>query len=240
VEFETELELEGKKHPLTIEIVIGCRVTTAVRDSVGPGFDLYGNNRLFKYRDDRLFAEQLPKGGPAGLVRGWVNILGPNVFVPWDTHKRHLNYDREVIELIRTHPAIKELFENWKAAYNHISGLGTGEIKKTIEAPHKLVDPKSHKLEFGHTDKVPIDATRKRGPKLPAGIFKPVVRAKKTKKDMGVPISFGLTVDEARRLAAHFQVHGSLDAGSTKRNLSDKVKEHLLALLQPAKRAKRA
>lgn len=239
IEFTTELDLEGKKHPVTIEVVIGCRVTTAVRDSAGPGFDLYGNDRLFKYRDDRLFADQLPKGGAAGLVRGWVNIIGPNVFVPWDTHKRHLNYDREVIELIRTHPAIKELFENWKTAYLHISALGTGEIKKTIDTPHKLVDAKSHALDFGHTDQVPIDATRKRGQKLPAAIFKPVVRAKKTKKDMGVQLNMSFTIDEARRLAAQFQIHGSLDAASTKRNLSDKAKEHLLTLLQPAKRAKR-
>lgn len=240
IEFATALEFEGKKHPVIIEVVIGCRVTTATRDFAGPGFDLYGNNRLFKYRDDRLFAEQLPKGGPAGLVRGWVNIIGPNVFVPWDTHKRHLNYDREVIDLIRTHPTIKELFENWKTAYHHISGLGTGEIKKTIDVPHKLVDQKTHQLTFGHSDQIPIDASRKRGQKLPATLFKPVVRAKTTKKDMGVQLNLGFTIDDARRLAAHFQIHGSLDAASTKRNLSDKAKEHLLTLLQPSKRTKRS
>lgn len=53
VEFETELEYQGRRQRLTIEVVIGCRVTTATRDDVGPGFDLYGNNRLFKYRDER-------------------------------------------------------------------------------------------------------------------------------------------------------------------------------------------
>ena len=36
VEFETELEYQGRKQRLTIEVVIGCRVTTATRDDVGP------------------------------------------------------------------------------------------------------------------------------------------------------------------------------------------------------------
>ncbi len=233
VAFETGLEYGGQKHALTIETVIGCRVTTATREHSGPGFDLYGNNRLFKSRDNRLFADQLPKGGPAGLVRGWVNILGPNVFIPWDTHKRHLNYDREVIELIRTHPTVKDLFTNWTEAYSQISRLGTGEIKKTIEVPYALTDPKTRQLAFDHSDTVTIDATRKRGQKLPTTIFRPVVRSvNKTKKNMGIQLNIVFTVDEARRLAAQFQIHGSLDATQTKRALSDKAKEHLIGLLQ--------
>ncbi len=239
VAFETALEYEGQKHALTIEVVIGCRVTTATREHSGPGFDLYGNNRLFKYRDERLFADQLPKGGAAGLVRGWVNILGPNVFIPWDTHKRHLNYDRDVIELIRTHPAIKDLFANWTEAYGQISRLGTGEIKKTIDVPYVLADPKTRQLTFDHSDSVKIDATRKRGQKLPANLFRPVVSAKKTKKDMGVQLNIVFTIDEARRLAARFEIHGSLDTTQTKRALSDKAKEHLIGLLQP-KRPRRS
>src|SRR6185369_9038178 len=103
------LEYKDQHHKVTIEVVIGCRTTTAVREHAGPGFDLYGNNRLFLLRETKIFADQLPKGTAALLVRGWVNVKGPNIFVPWDTHKRHVNNDREVIELLKTHPAIKEL-----------------------------------------------------------------------------------------------------------------------------------
>jgi hypothetical protein len=240
VEFETELEHQGQRHKLTIEVVIGCRVTTASRDDVGPGFDLYGNNRLFTQRDERLFYEQLPKGQAGSLARGWVNILGSNVFIPWDTHKRHLNSDREIIDLIRTNLAIKGLFENWNEALQQISRLDRGEITKTINVPYELVNEKTHELNFVHSDSVEINPTKKRGQKLPETVFKPVLASvKKAKKDKGVTLSMAFTVDEARRLAAYFQISGSLDAAQTKRGLSDKAKEHLIGLLQ-AKRAKRS
>lgn len=236
VTFETSLEYEGLRHPLTIEIVIGCRVTTAHREllGTGPGFDLYGNNRLFTARDTRLFADQLPKGNAASLVRGWVNIIGPNVFIPWDTHKRHLNYDRDVIELVRTHPAVKELFTNWSEAYQQISRLGTGGIKKTLEAKFEVSNPKTHKVAFNHVATVPIDATRKRGQKLPDNIFKPTLAPpSKSKKDMGIQLNFGITTEEARQLASRFQVQGSLDSPKVKKELSEKAKEHVLGLLKP-------
>jgi hypothetical protein len=240
VEFEAELDYQGRKHKVTIEVVIGCRVTTAAKDDVGPGFDLYGNNRLFKYRDERLFYEQLPKSNAGNLARGWVNILGPNVFIPWDTHKRHLNYDREIIDLIRTHPAIKSLFDNWSEAFQQISRLGSGEVTKTISTPHTLVDAQSHALSFGASTRVPIDATKKRGQKLPDNIYRPhLATTKTTKKDISISLSINFTIDEARRLAALFQVSGSLDAGPTKRALTEKAKEYLLSLLD-TKRVKRA
>lgn len=240
VEFETDLDYQGRKHKVKIEVVIGCRVTTSAKDDVGPGFDLYGNNRLFKYRDERLFYEQLPKGNAVNLARGWVNILGPNIFIPWDTHKRHLNYDREIIDLIRTHPAIKNLFENWSEVFQQISRLGSGEVTKTISVPHALVDTKTHALSYGDSSSVQIDATKKRGQKLPEGIYRPHLTAtKKTKKDIGISLSINVTIDEARRLAALFEVSGSLDAAPTKRALSEKAKEYLLSLLD-TKRAKRA
>ena len=236
IQFETELEYDGQKHKLTIEVLIGCR-TTAVTG--GSGFDLYGNNRLFKYRDDRLFHDLLPKGSVANYILGWVNIVGPNVFVPWDTHKRHLNYDRDVIELLRTHPAIKSLFDNWSDAFKQISGLGRGEVTKTVNVPFGIEDPKTHELHIPHLDKVTIDATRKRGQKLPDNIFKPVViPPAKKKKDVGVALNMVFTTDEARQLAAQFQVHGPLDSSKTKRLMSDTAKEHLLDLIRP-KRAKR-
>lgn len=233
VTFETSLEYEGLRHPLSVEIVIGCRVTTANRELTGPGFDLYGNHRLFTARDTRLFADQLPKGNAASLVRGWVNIIGPNVFIPWDTHKRHLNYDRDVIELVRTHPAVKELFNNWNEAYQQISRLGTGGIKKTLDAKFEVSNPKTHQVAFKHSATVPIDATRKRGQKLPVNIFKPTLAgSSKTKKDMGIQLNFALTTEEARQLASRFQIHGSLDSPKVKKEMSERAKEHVLNLLK--------
>jgi hypothetical protein len=172
----------------------------------------------------------LPKGGVTNLILGWVNILGPNVFVPWDTHKRHLNYDRDVIDLIRNHPAVRELFENWSEAYKHISGI---EVKKTIEVPYKLAVDKAGTLTLAHTDTVTVDATKKRGQRLPATVFKPVVKTpKKAKRDTGVALNMSLTNDESRRLGAVFKVSGALDTAQFKKALSDRAKEHLLGLIK--------
>ena len=240
VEFQTLLDYEGKKYDLTIEIMIGCRTTAAEGENVGPGFDLYGNNRLFKFRDDRLFHEFLPKGMVASYIRGWVNIIGPNIFLPWDTHKRHLNEDRDVIELIRTHPAIRNLFENWSEAFKQIQGLGRGEVTKTVNVPFSLVDTKTKALSIPHQHIVKIDPLRKRGQKLPPEIFKPkVVSSSKAKRDAGVAVNMVFTTDEARQLAAYFGVHGAMDSAQTKRLLSDSAKEHLLGLIR-LKKAKRA
>jgi hypothetical protein len=240
VAFETELEYLGKYHPVTVEVTIGCRTTAATGENLGPGFDLYGNNRMFKYRDERLFHDLLPKGSVSSYIRGWVNIIGPNVFVPWDTHKRHLNYDRDVIELLRTHPTIKSLFENWGDAFKQISGLGRGEVTKTVNVPYQILDLKKNKLRIPHVATVSIDAAHKRGHKLPDEIFKPaVLSATKTKKDVGVALNMFFTTDEARRLAAKLEVHGALDSTKTRRLLSEKAKEHLLSFAG-RRRAKRS
>jgi len=234
VSFNLELDYEGKPRPLTMEILVGCRVTSGSKDDKGPGFDLYGNNRLFVYRDQRLFADFFPKGNVSGYIRGYVNIVGPNVFIPWDTHKRHLNTDREVIEILRTHPTIRNLFENWKEAFVGISDLGKGEVTKTVTTAHALtVDPKTGNLALDHTSEVTIDPARKRGEKLPPSVPKPKVGVTKQKKNnIGVQINMVLTTEDARQLAAHFSVEGSIDAPETKRALSEKSKEHLLQLSQ--------
>ena len=227
VEFKTKLDYNGVKSPLTIEVMIGCRATSA-RGDLGPGFDLYGNNRLFVFRDGRLFSDLLPKGGAANLILGWVNIIGPNVFVPWDTHKRHLNYDRDVIDLIRSHPAIKNLIEAWSEAYRHISGV---KVTKTIGVPYELKVDKSGSLALAHADTVEIDATKKRGQRLPDSVFRPVF-PEKVKRDSGMKLNIPLTNGDARELAAFFKIAGPLDATETKRALNEKAKEHLLRLIR--------
>jgi hypothetical protein len=200
---------------------------------MGPGFDVYGNNRLFVSHDQRLFAEMLPKGSIASYIRGYVNFIGPNVFLPWDTHKRHLNYDREIIEVLRSHPAIKEMFENWKAVFAQVSSLGPGQFSKVINVPMQtLVDVKKRDLAIPHSSDVVISPERKRKVKLPANTFKPTlgqVSAKKGNNSLSINVS--LTSDEARELASRFQIQGSVDAPETKRALGEKAKEHLLSLI---------
>jgi hypothetical protein len=98
--FEFNLMHEGVPHEVTAEVVLGCRRTTGADALAGPGIDLYGNDRLFVLHDQETFAHLLPSGGARNLVRGFVNIHGPNIFVPWDTHKRHLNPDREIMRAL--------------------------------------------------------------------------------------------------------------------------------------------
>jgi hypothetical protein len=234
VTFNLELEYEGKPRPLQIEILIGCRIFSGTREDKGPGFDLYGNDRLFVHRNRDLFADFLPKGNVAGYIRGYVNIKGPNIFVPWDTHKRHLNMDREVIELIRTHPVIRNLFDNWKNAFNNIGSLGKGEVSKTVETPYPLsVDSKTGDLVIEHKSEVTIDPNKKRGEKLPASVPKPKVGVTKQKKNnTGIGLNMVLATEDARKLAAKFAVEGKLEDPETKRALSEKAKAHLLGLIK--------
>jgi hypothetical protein len=226
VKFDLKLEYEGLKRDLSIEVVIGCRITAAIRDERGPGFDLYGNDRMFVLRDERLLADLLPKGAIAKYIRGLVNIVGPNVFVPWDTHKRHLNYDRDVIGILRTHPAIRALFDNWKEAFSQISNA---EVTKTVgSTPLPIVDAKTRDLAIPHSSQVEIDPTRKRGQGLPNHTFKPKIKLVTKKQGKVFKLNISLTNEEARQIAAHFGVEGELDSGQTKRALAEKAKEFVL------------
>jgi len=239
VRFHTKLDYLGTPRDLEIEILVGCRTTTAMTDGKGPGFDLYGNNRLFVSHDTRLFAELLPKGNAASLIRGYVNILGPNVFVPWDTHKRHLNYDREVIELLRTHPTIVQLIDNWCQVLNQISRLREGGVTKAI-ASHfgPMIDTKTGDLTTPHQSEVDIDSERRRGAKLPDNVFKPKVASTKVRKDSGVALTISLPTQDARQLAARFRVEGSIESRPSKNLLQERIKEHLLQLVTKGRKGK--
>lgn len=239
IRFKTKLEFAGTLRDLEIELFVGCRTTTAITDGKGPGFDLYGNNRLFVTHDTRLFSDQLPKGNAASLIRGYVNILGPNVFVPWDTHKRHLNYDREVIELLRTHGTIGQVIDNWKEALNRVSGLKEGGVTKASATRFAAtVDAKSGDMATPHRDVVEIDATKRRGDKLPDSVFKPKVISSKVKKDKGVELKISLATESARQLAARFSVEGSVESRQPKALLQERIKEHLLELVEKGKKKK--
>jgi Histidine kinase-, DNA gyrase B-, and HSP90-like ATPase len=239
IRFKTQLEFAGKPHDLEIELFVGCRTTTAITDGKGPGFDLYGNNRLFVTHDTRLFSNLLPKGNSASLIRGYVNIIGPNVFVPWDTHKRHLNYDREVIELLRTHGTIAQVIDNWKEALNKISGLSVGGVTKASATSFSVaIDAKTGDMATPHRDAINIDAAKRRGDKLPDSVYKPKVVSSKVKKDKGVELKISLATESARQLAARFSVEGSVESRQPKALLQERVKEHLMELVEKGRKKK--
>ena len=211
VVFTLEMEHQGKMHSVELEIVLGCRTSSGVdKNGNSGGIDLYGNNRLFLAYDQNLFASLLPSGGSRNLVRGFVNIKGPNTFIPWDTHKRHLNVDRDIINILTKHPLVVELFENWRRAYSDISR--SGAVTKLINTPlPKALDHEKHDLFIPHRFKVTLDPKKKRGVLLPKEVSVPKVKAPKKKNDT-IPLRFQVTTNEARALAAYYGLVGDLRA----------------------------
>src|SRR5262249_53939724 len=94
INFTTKLKWKDIEYDLRLEMILGCRTTSAqLKGDDGWGIDLYGNDRLFVLRDQVQVMDwyDFPRGAARQLMRGIINIHGPNVFVPWDVHKRHLN-----------------------------------------------------------------------------------------------------------------------------------------------------
>jgi len=227
VVFGTEMEFEGTKHKVEIELVLGCRTTTGMRDGASWGIDLYGNNRLFVAHDQTLFSDLLPSGNSRSLVRGFVNIRGANVFIPWDTHKRHLNVDRDIINVLTKHPLVREVFENWKKTYLDIS---RSEVSKVINTPlPQSIDKAKHDLFIPHRTDVPLDLNKKRGVSLPKGIFVPRVKSKGRIKD-SISVTIKFAKDEARAVASHFGITGDLGSRTVTSEIAAELKAGILKL----------
>ena len=225
VTYEFPLEFQGKEHPVSVEVVLGCRTTTGVRDGLSWGIDLYGNDRLFVAYDQGTFEHWLPKGNARQMIRGYVNIRGPNIFIPWDTHKRHLNADRDIMGVLTKHKLIRELFENWKRAYNDISSGGKGEVTRLIGTPlKKQFDGRRKDLYVPHENKVTFTPKVRRNVTLPEHIYKPQVRIQKGKKNNTIKVNFNLSLEDARRATAYFGLEGE----PVPRDLSTSIKEDVL------------
>ncbi len=234
VVFETALEYKGGKHAMEIEIVLGCRTTTGVKDGKAGGIDLYGNDRLFVSHDQEVFTDLLPTGNSRNLVRGFINIKAPNIFIPWDTHKRHLNADREIVRLLTKSKAIVTLFDNWKKAYRAISSLGTGEVSKVIgTALDPLIDKKKKDLAIRHKSTVELEIVSGVGSPLPKTVHVPVVKTQKRKND-GLKITIAVTPDDARRVMAYYKLKGE-PTQATMKELADLIKEELMEWVEGAK-----
>jgi len=223
--FPTTLDFAGSQHELEIEIILGCRTTSGSSDGSW-GIDLYGNDRLFIPYDQETFSKWLPQGGSRNLIRGLVNLRGPNFFIPWDTHKRHLNADREIIQILTKHRLIEELFENWRRIYNDISR--SGQVSKIINTPlAPEIDSKEKDLNIPNRTKVPLDPNARRKVNLPKNIYVPKVTTKRKKNDI-VSIRLSLTTAEARLIASHYGIDGEPGSNKVASELASEIKTDLL------------
>lgn len=235
VRFNTNMEYDGKSYPIQIEIVLGCRKTSGVKAGRTGGIDLYGNDRLFVAYDQIIFSDLLPSGNVRNMVRGFVNIKGPNVFIPWDTHKRHVNLDREIILLLTKHPLIRELFENWKAAYSVISKSPTAV--RTNTALEKIFDRTEKDIFIPHRTTLTLDPKQKRrAVSKPAGFFVPKVPRSPRRKDNIVTVSVRLSIAEARLLAAFFAIEGDLTSKAVLSELGTEIRDEMVRRASKARK----
>ena len=228
MQFVFELLHDGVPHSLTVEIVLGCRRTSSAGTALsGPGIDLYGNNRLFVIHDQETFAHLLPAGTARNLVRGFVNIHGPNVFIPWDTHKRHLNPDREIMRVLTKNKLISDFFRHWNQAYQ---GVGRGDVTDLISEPlPKTVDKAKNDLFLPTRATVELDLHRKRGINLPQSYIPPRVNRGNLENNV-LTIKFTIDTDEAMYLFGKYGLEGSPSEPSKTivQNLSEAIRDDVL------------
>ena len=198
---------------MSAEIILGCRRSSGAGGAVsGPGIDLYGNNRLFVLRDQETFAHLLPTGGARNLVRGLVNIHGPNVFIPWDTHKRHLNPDRDIMRALTKNKLITDFFTCWYKAYQ---AVGRGDVSNLIGGPLEAVIDKAKKDLFIPTQlTVKVDLSRKRGVNLPSTFVPPSVNHSRPTSDV-ITVKSTVDIDEMSFLLGKYGIEGSPAEPST-------------------------
>lgn len=225
--FKFKMQHEGVPQDVVIEIVLGCRTTSATRKGNDIwGIDLYGNDRLFVLHDQNNFIEwfNLPKGNSRQFVRGFINIHGPNSLVPWDTHKRHLNVDLPIVGILRKNKLIKDFFEAWREAYNE---LAVSEAIKKIISVSLSPWKSGSDLNIPHSTDVALNPDRKRGQMLPDGFHKPKVPVAHASQKP-IEIKFAVTAREFRRLAGDFDVEGEPDSRNVRIELGEAIREYLL------------
>jgi hypothetical protein len=226
--FEFDLLHEGTPHKVLAEIILGCRRTSGPGSGVsGPGIDLYGNDRLFVLQDEDTFAHLLPKGSTWNLVRGLVNIHGPNVFIPWDTHKRHLNPDRDILRALTKNKLITDFFTCWYKAYQ---AVGSGEVSDLIDTGlEKVIDKSKEDLYVPTRLTVKVDLSRKRGVSLPSTFVAPSVNRSRPASDTQT-IKFNVDIDAVSFLLGKYGIEGSPTepSGMVLQELSEAIRDDVL------------
>jgi len=219
---------DGALQPVEAEIILGCRRTSGMGEGKSNwGIDLYGNDRLFVAFDQEAFSSLLPiRGGAKNLIRGLINLRGPNIFIPWDTHKRHLNPDREIMRVLTKHPTIREFFDRWYDVYQTLSN--SDEVKRLISDPlPQSVDTERNDLYIPFRHTVQINPERKKSAPLPKAVPEPKVNPRKKITD-SVKIKFSLSLEEARTVCSYLGISGRVDAEDVEEQLADEIRAAIL------------
>ena len=229
VEFRFKEKWKGEEHDITIEVVLGCRTTSAAgKGNDVWGIDFYGNDRLFMHhvQDDfiKWYQTILPKGAVRQVMRGFFNFKGPNVFIPWDTHKRHLNPDRPLVELIRNESMIKELIGLWAEVYNAVSK--SPAVKELIKTPVKPWR-KGKDLNIPFSDTVFLSDPPSEEA-LPNSVHRPKVPASSVTNNKDIEIKIKVTKTEFRDLCSKFEIVGTSDDRNIKKLLAESIKSEIL------------
>ena len=229
VDFITHLPWGHQDHQVRIEMILGCRTTTAgSRGEDGAGIDLYGNDRLFILRDQeqvRIWYPSIPKGNARLLMRGLINIHAPNIFIPWDVHKRHLNADRELVELLRTSRFMTLFVNGWTRAYQAIS---RGDVKHLIKKPVSRWRT-CQDLNVCYDDTIDQLVKRKRGISWPSNIHLPTVASARKDAERRKAIRFLVNRAEFRELCSRYDIEARWSDKAGPRELSVAIKDDLLA-----------
>jgi hypothetical protein len=219
--FKCQVPWADKSQDVEIEIVWGCRTTTAARrDGDVWGVDLYGNNRLFVHHDqDQVLRwASFPPGQARQYMRGFINIHGPNVLVPWDTHKRHLNEDSPIVRILRRKP-VTDIFDAWDKVYDAVSNS-----EKVREKIKQVFEPwkEGKDIHVASSDQVTISSqSRRKPPKM----HQPKVPTKKKTASPTIDVRFTLTKPEFRDLCGKFKLDPDRTA---KKQLSEAIKQAVL------------
>ena len=229
VNFLTQMWWGNRNHPVRIEMILGCRTTTAgSRGDDGAGIDLYGNDRLFVVRDQeqvRIWYPSIPKGNARLLMRGLINVHAPNIFIPWDVHKRHLNADRELVALLRTSRLMTLFIEGWTKAYQTIS---RGHVKHLIK--QRILPWRTRQdLNVCYDDTIDRLVTRQRGVSLPGNIHVPTVAPPRKDAEKERAIRFLVNRGEFRELCSQYDVSARWGDRAGLKELSLAIKDDLLA-----------
>ena len=228
VNFLTHLQWHDEDHPVRIEIILGCRTTTArSRGEDGAGIDLYGNDRLFILRDQeqvRAWYPSIPKGAARLLMRGIINIHAPNIFIPWDIHKRHINADRKLVTLLRTSRLIVLFIKGWTSAYQAIS---RGPVKHLV---NERVSPwrERQDLNIQYDNTIGSLVKRKRGLTWPSDIHLPTVAPPLTPPKKTQSIKFPVNRAEFRELCSRYEIAAKWGDRAGSRELSLAIKDDVL------------
>ena len=228
INFHTDLRWRNRTHPVRVEMILGCRTTTASsRGEDGAGIDLYGNDRLFVLRDQEIvktWYPSIPKGAARLLVRGLINIHAPNIFVPWDVHKRHLNADRELVTLLRTDRLMDLFVKGWTDAYQQIS---RGDVKYLI-SERFLPWKKGRDVNLAYDDTIEISTRRRRGVTWPSNVHLPTVAPPRKAPEKRHAIRFLVNRAEFRELCSQFDIRAKWGDRAGLREVSEAIKDDLL------------